>query len=61
MNILNSIGRGFGNQIGRNAANKVTSGTINTLWSICWKFVKWCMIITFLFGVLQGVVEALNK
>jgi len=53
--MIKSIVRGFGNQIGRKAANKVTSGNIDSAWNACWKFVKWCIIITFLIGMIQGL------
>ncbi len=54
-NLFNSMVRGFGGQIGRNAANNATKGSINGMWKVCWGFVKWCMIITFLIGVLEGL------
>ena len=55
MSILNHISRGFGGQLGRTAANKVTSGPINSLFNMCWQFVKWCIIIAFTIGLIQGL------
>jgi hypothetical protein len=56
MSIFNSISRGFGMRIGSNAANQVTkSSSIDGVFNGLWKFVKWCLIITFLIGVLQGI------
>ena len=56
MSLFNSISRGFGMRIGSNAANQVTkSSSIDGVFNGLWKFVKWCLIITFLIGVLQGI------
>lgn len=56
MSLFNSISRGFGMRIGSNAANHVTrSSSIDGVFNGLWKFVKWCLIITFLIGVLQGI------
>jgi hypothetical protein len=61
MSLFNSIGRGFGMSLGSTAAKKVTSSSVDSLWRICWKFVKWCFILTFLFGVIQGIIEASTR
>jgi hypothetical protein len=58
MSLFNSIVRGFGYTIGSKAANRVTSPSgINSLWKLCWGFVKWCIIITFVIGLIQGFLS----
>jgi hypothetical protein len=54
MSLFNSISRGFGLGLGAQAARKVTSSSVDSLWKATWGFVKWCLIITFLVGFLQG-------
>ena len=55
MSLFNSISRGFGMGLGSQAAKKVTSTPIDSTFSFVWKFFKWCMIITFVIGLLQGI------
>ena len=55
MSLFNSISRGFGLGLGAQAAKKVTSTPIDSTFSFVWGFVKWCIIITFLIGILQGI------
>jgi hypothetical protein len=47
--------------LGSTAAKKVASSSVDSLWRICWKFVKWCLILTFLFGFIQGIIEASTR
>jgi len=55
MSLFNSISRGFGLGLGAQAARKVTSSSVDSLWKATWGFIKWLMIITFLIGILQGI------
>jgi hypothetical protein len=57
MSLFNSMMRGFGSGLGHQASRKVTEGGINGLWKLCWGFVKWTIIITFLVGVIQGIMS----
>jgi len=54
--MIKSIVRGFGGQIGRTAANKVmkSPNAIDSAWKGIWNFVKWCIILTFLYGMFEG-------
>lgn len=55
MSLFNSISRGFGLGLGAQAAKKVTSSSVDSSFSFVWGFIKWCIIITFVFGLLQGI------
>lgn len=57
MSLFNSITKGFGMTIGSQAAKKVTSSGIDGTFKAVWGFFKWCMIITFLIGMIQGFME----
>jgi hypothetical protein len=58
MSLFNSITRGFGLTLGRKAADAVTTpNAIDKAGSFVWKLIKWLIIITFLFGVLEGLMS----
>lgn len=57
MQLFKSIVRGFGHTVGARGANSVmrSSSGIDGIWNVVWGFVKWCIIITFMIGFLQGL------
>jgi hypothetical protein len=58
MSLFKSMVRGFGHTLGSKAAHKVTTESgINSLWKLCWGFVKWTLILTFLIGLIEGLTS----
>jgi|694.fasta_scaffold74463_8 hypothetical protein len=57
MSLFNSISKGFGMSLGSTAAKKVTSSNIDGTFKMVWGLFKWSMIITFIFGMIQGFME----
>ena len=56
MQLFKSIVRGFGHTVGSRGANRVMrSSGIDGIFNVVWGFVKWCIIITFIIGMLQGL------
>lgn len=57
MQLFKSIVRGFGHTVGARGANRVMSSSsgIDGIFNVVWGFVKWCIIITFMIGFLQGL------
>jgi hypothetical protein len=43
--------------LGSTAAKKVTSSNIDGTFKMVWGLFKWSMIITFIFGMIQGFME----
>lgn len=55
MSLFKSVVRGFGHTVGSRGADRVMRSGIDGVWNFVWGFVKWCIIITFVFGMLQGL------
>jgi len=57
MSLFNSVSKGFGMSLGSTAAKKLTTSSIDSNFKAVMKLVKWFVIIAFMTGVIQGIME----